>query len=136
MWAATVVRRAVIAGGGCTRYLLRDRDAIYGQTFKAAVRSAGLRQIVTAYPAPLQNAHAERVIGTIRRECLDHLIEFGEEHARGILGEFVGYYDEERMHQALGGDSPLPQEERPSATGTVDAFPHLGGLHHSHHRAA
>jgi putative transposase len=136
LWAATVVRRAVLAAGGRARYLLRDRDAIYGDAFKAAVRSFGLKQLVTAYHAPLQNAHAERVIGTIRRECLDHLIVLGEDHARRILDEFVRYYDEERAHQALGGDSPLSRADERSSTGTLIAVPHLGGLHHSYRRAA
>jgi transposase InsO family protein len=134
MWAATVVRRAVLAAGGRARYLLRDRDTIYGEPFKEAMRALGLRQMVTAYHSPLQNAYAERVIGTIRRECLDHVIVLGEDHARRILEEFVRYYDEERTHQALAGDAPLPRER--SSHGTVVAVPHLGGLHHSYRRAA
>jgi transposase InsO family protein len=136
MWAATVVRRAVLAVGGRARYLIRDRDTIYGESFNAAARSHGLKQLVTAYHAPLQNAYAERVIGTIRRECLDHLIVFGEDHARRILGEFIRYYDEERTHQALGGDSPLSRADDRSSTGAVVAVSHLGGLHHSYRRAA
>jgi putative transposase len=136
VWAATVVRRAVLATGGRARYLIRDRDTIYGAPFNAAMRSLGLRQMVTAYHAPLQNAHAERVIGTFRRECLDHVIVLGEGHARRILDEYVRYYDEERTHQALGGDSPLSRADERSSTGTLIAVPHLGGLHHSYRRAA
>jgi hypothetical protein len=92
-WAAAVVRRAVLAAGGRARYLLRDRDAIYVNVFSAALRSLHLRQLVTAYRSPLQNAQVERVIGTIRRECLDHLIVFGEDHARRLLSEYVGYHN-------------------------------------------
>ena len=136
MWAATVVRRAMLAVGGRSRYLIRDRDTIYGETFNAAARSLGLKQLVTAYHAPLQNPHAERVIGTLRRECLDHVIVLGEDHARRILDEYVRYYDEERTHQSLGGDSPLSRADDRSSMGTVVAVPHLGGLHHSYHRAA
>jgi transposase InsO family protein len=135
-WAATVVRRAVLAAGGRAQYLLRDRDAIYGEVFKAAMRSMNLRQMVTAYHSPLQNAHAERVIGTIRRECLDHVIVLGEDHARRILEEYVGYYNAERTHQALGGDSPLVRERAPAPAGKIVSAPHLGGLHHSYRRAA
>jgi len=135
-WAATVVRHAVLAAGGRARYLIRDRDTIYGEPFKEAMRSLGLRQTVTAYHSPLQNAYAERVIGTIRRECLDHVIVLGEDHARRILDEFVHYYDEERTHQALGGDPPVSRADERSSTGTVVSVPHLGGLHHSYRRAA
>jgi hypothetical protein len=136
MWAATVVRRAMLAVGGRARYLIRDRDTIYGETFSAAMRGLGLRQMVTAYHSPLQNPHAERVIGTIRRECLDHVIVLGENHARRLMDEYVRYYDEERTHQALGGDSPLSRADERPTKGTVIAVPHLGGLHHSYRRAA
>lgn len=135
MWVATVVRRAVLAAGGHARYLLRDRDAIYGEAFKTAMRSMSLRQVVTAYHAPLHNAHAERLIGTLRRECLDHLIILGEEHARSILHEYVSYYNEERTHQALGAASPENDEAR-SGTGAIASVPYLGGLHHGYRRAA
>jgi len=81
-WAASVVKRAMLAVGRRAKYLVRDRDAIYGAEFKAGIKCLGLRQIVSAYHAPLQNAYAERVIGTLRRECLDHVIVMGESHAR------------------------------------------------------
>jgi len=95
-----------------------------------------LRQMVTAYKAPRQNAHAERVIGTIRRECLDHMIVLGERHARHLLQEFVAYYNAERAHQALEGDAPESRRAEPTGTGHLVAVPHLGGLHHSYRRAA
>jgi len=129
-WAASVVQRAVLAAGGCAKYLVRDRDAIYGAEFKAVMKLLGLQQMVSAYHAPLQNAYAERVIGTLRRECLDHVIVLGQRHGRVILDEYVGYYVEERAHQALGGDSPVPRAEAPVIGGRVVSFEHLGGLHH------
>ena len=135
-WAANVVRRAVLSAGGRARYLLRDRDSIYGEAFKSVVRRLGLRQIVTAYHAPLQNAHVERVIGTIRREYLDHLIVMGEDHARRILEEFVRYYNEDRTHQALGAQSPVPHDEEGAEAGPLVSVPYLGGLHHGYRRAA
>ena len=135
-WAANVVRRAVLSAGGRARYLLRDRDSIYGEAFKSVVRSLGLRQLVTAYHAPRQNAHVERVIGTIRRECLDHLIVMGEDHARRILEEFVHYYNEDRTHQALGPASPIQAENAQAGTKHLVSVPYLGGLHHGYRRAA
>ncbi len=135
-WAASVVQRAMLEVGRRAKYLVRDRDAIYGAEFKAAMRRLGLRQMVCAYKTPLQNAFAERVIGTLRRECLDHVIVMGESHARGILEEYVEYYNGERTHQALDGDSPVPHEERSVEQGRVISFEHLGGLHHSYRRAA
>ena len=88
-WAASVARRAFLATGRHAKYLIRDRDAIYGEEFKSVVKGLGLQQLVTAYKAPLMNAHAERVIGTIRRDCLDHMIVMGEGHARRLLEEYV-----------------------------------------------
>ena len=135
-WAASVVQRAMLAVGRRAKYLVRDRDAIYGGEFKAATRGLGLRQLVCAYKSPLQNAYAERVIGTLRRECLDHVIVMGEEHARRILDEFVQYYNAERAHQALNGDSPVPRAIEAGNGREIVALPHLGGLHHSYRRAA
>jgi len=80
------------------------------------------------------NVHAERLIGTLRRECLDHMIVLGEEHAQRTLDEFATYYNEERPHRSLGGRAPVP---RSSVTlGEIQVTPHLGGLHHSYNRAA
>ncbi len=135
-WTAIIVQRAMLAVGRRAKYLVRDRDGIYGAEFKRVVKSLGLRQMVTAYHSPLQNAYAERVIGTLRRECLDHVIVMGERHARAILDEYVAYYNAERTHQALDGNSPFPRDHEPNAKGKVIAFPHLGGLHHSYRRVA
>ena len=135
-WATGIVRRAHLAAGRRGQYLLRDRDAIYGKEFTHVVRELGLRQLVTAYKSPRQNAHAERVIGTIRRECLDHMIILGERHAWHLLHEFAAYYNADRAHQALDGDAPESRRGSSSGTGHLVAVPHLGGLHHSYRRAA
>ena len=132
-WAAEVIRQA--CSPGQFRHVLRDRDAIYGAEFKATLRSLGLRQLVTAPRAPRMNPFAERVIGTLRRECLDHLILLGERHTQRVLDEFVEYYNEERPHQGLGGERPT-HSLRLVGTGPVEARAHLGGLHHSYRRVA
>jgi transposase InsO family protein len=80
--------------------------------------------------------HVERVIGSIRRECLDHMIVLGEDHARRLLAEYLRHYNEARAHQALDCDTPLPQPRYFSTTGSVVSIPHLGALHHSYRRAA
>jgi len=132
-WAAEVIRQA--CSPGQLRHVLRDRDAIYGAEFKSVLRSLGLRQLVTAPRAPRMNAFAERVIGTLRRECLDHMILLGESHTQRVLDEFVEYYNEERPHQSLAGERPT-HSPRLVGTGPVEARAHLGGLHHSYRRAA
>ena len=95
-----------------------------------------VRPLKTPFRAPQANTFCERVVGTIRRECLDHVIVFGEEHAREILGEYVAYYDEERTHQALGPESPVPRDRGPVTGSKVISISRLGGLHHSYRRAA
>jgi putative transposase len=100
------------------------------------MRGLGLRQIVCAHKSPIRNVVAERVIGTLCRECLDHVVVLSEGHARRIPDEFVQYYNVERAHQALEGESPLPRVREPDAKGSAIAIPHLGGLHHSYRRAA
>lgn len=132
-WAAEVVRQD--CSSGQFRYLMRDRDPVYGSVFSGAMRSICLRQMVTAPRTPLMNPYAERVIGTLRRECLDHEVVLGQDHAQRLLDEFVDYYNSERPHQALGGERPA-SSLRLVGHGPVLARPHLGGLHHSYRRAA
>ena len=130
-WAASCLERAAKAGH---QFLIRDRDSIYGDDFRAAVRRVGLRQLVTAYKAPLQNVFVERLIGTVRRECLDQVIVLGEEHARRTLAEFATYYNAARCHSSLDGDVPVHREVE--KTGSIIATAYLGGLHHGYERAA
>ncbi len=116
------------------RHLVRDRDAVYGRDFRARAERIGIDAITTPVASPRANAVAERVIGTLRRECLDHLIILDEEHLRSVLAEFVGYYNAERPHRTLRLETPEPAL-RP-VEGPVRSRPVLGGLHHVYERAA
>ena len=118
------------------RFLLRDRDQIYGEEFRRRVAGMDIEEILTSPRSPWQNPYAERVIGTIRRECLDHVIILNEEHLRRILREYFLYYHEVRPHMSLGSNSPSGREVEPSAQGQVMSMPVLGGLHHRYRRAA
>src|SRR5262249_61090251 len=89
------------------KYLLRDRDAIYGDVFARRVKGMGIHEVLIAPRAPWQNPFAERVIGSIRRECLDHVIVFSERHLRRLLRRYLAYYNATRPHQALHSDSPM-----------------------------
>ncbi len=110
------------------KYLVRDRDGIYGKVFKRRVRAMGIRDRPIAPRSPWQNGHVERLIGSIRRECLDHLIIFGEAHLCRVLRAYANYYNGTRTHLSLGKDAPLPRAIR--RDGRIQSIPHLGGLHH------
>lgn len=123
------------------RYLIRDRDSIYGRDFSRKVNSLGVREVRTPVRAPKANAIAERFVGTLRRECLDHVFIFNEQHPQRIVDEFVSYYNRHRPHRSLGHQSPCPTPATacPASTGPptrVIAVPVLGGLHHMYRRAA
>jgi transposase InsO family protein len=116
------------------RHLLRDRDAVYGRDFRQHARRIGIDAIATPVRSPRANAIVERVIGTLRRECLDHLIVLDEQHLSLVLREFVAYYNEDRPHRTLGLQPP---EARPRpVTGPIRSRPVLNGLHHVYERAA
>jgi transposase InsO family protein len=118
--------------GQCTRYLIRDRDTAYGPIFRQRLRAMGIRDKPTAPRSPWQNPYVERLIGTIRRECLDHMIVFGEAHLRRILGRYAAYYNESRIHRSLDKDAPFHRAiER---FGVITSQPVLGGLHHQYCR--
>jgi putative transposase len=118
------------------RFLLRDRDAIYGEAFGRGVKGMGIREILTAPRAPWQNPFVERVIGSIRRECLDHFLILSDAHLRRLLRAYLAYYNTVRPHQALDNNSPRPRSVQPPARGRVVAIPQVGGLHHLYQRAA
>jgi transposase InsO family protein len=118
------------------RYLLRDRDASYGADFRSRVEAMGIREVVTAPRSPWQNAYVERVIGSIRRECLDHIVIFNARHLRRILAWYVDYYHRTRTHLALDKDCPDPRPIMPRRIGKVVAIPQVGGLHHRYERLA
>jgi transposase InsO family protein len=118
------------------RYLLRDRDASYGQDFRDRVQAMGIEEVVTAPRSPWQNPFVERIIGSIRRECLNHVIIFDERHLRRVLSSYFQYYHESRTHLSLDKDCPEPRPIHPPTAGTIIAFPEVGGLHHRYERRA
>ena len=119
-----------------SRYLIRDRDGIYGQDFTRRVNALGIKQVLIAPRSPWQNPYVERVIGSIRRECLDHVVVFNEKHLRRVLRSYLRYYHASRTHLALGKDSPDSRSVEPPSRGKVVAFPEVGGLHHRYTRQA
>ncbi len=118
------------------RYLLRDRDAIFGDAFRGQVRDMGIQEVLSTPRSPWQRAYVERVIGSIRRECLDHVIVFHEASLRRILGSYVDYYHRSRTHLSLSKDSPEPRSIQPPEMGSVVALSQVGGLHHRYERRA
>jgi transposase InsO family protein len=118
------------------RYLLRDRDGIYGETVRQRIKSLGIEDVITAPRSPWQNPFVERVIGSMRRGCLDHVIVFNEQHLRRILREYFNYYHTCRTHLSLNKDPPETRVVEPLELGNVAAFPCVGGLHHRYTRIA
>src|SRR5436853_155754 len=118
------------------RYLLRDRDAIFGDDFREQVRDMGIREVLSAPRSPWQRAYIERVIGSVRRECLDHMIVFHETSLRRTLTSYFDYYHRSRTHLSLGKDSPEPRAIQPPGMGSVVAVPQVGGLHRRYERRA
>jgi len=117
-------------------YLLRDRDSIYGHAFRQRVKGMGIREVLTAPHSPWQNPFAERLIGSIRRECLDHVLVLGERHLRRLLTRYFAYYHRARTHLALDKDAPDTRPiERPEL-GRVIQIREVGGLHHRYVRGA
>jgi putative transposase len=115
------------------KYLIHDRDAVYGRNFGARLAKLGIAGVRTPVRAPRANAIAERVVKSIRVECLDHMIVINERHLHALLAEFVDYYNVDRPHRSLGLQSPWPRS--PSRDGTVVRRPVLGGLHYVYARA-
>jgi len=118
------------------RYLIRDRDSVYGERFSRQTRMLDIREVVIAPRSPWQNAYAERVIGSIRRECLDHVVVIGERHLRAILTKYVDYYNGSRTHLSLAKDAPEARTVQRPSEGRVVAMPRVGGLHHEYTRRA
>jgi transposase InsO family protein len=116
------------------KYLIRDRDKIYGAAFVGRARAMGIEQVLTAPRSPWQNPYCERVIGTLRRECIDHVIVVGEQHLRRILRRYLEYYHSSRTHLALDKDAPELRKRESTDEGKVIALPMVGGLHHRYTR--
>jgi transposase InsO family protein len=118
------------------RYLLRDRDASYGPYFRSRIEVMGIKDVVTAPRSPWQNPYVERVIGSIRRECLDHIVIFNERHLRRVLSSYADYYHRTRTHLSLDKDCPDSRPIQHRSVGRVVAIPRVGGLHHHYERLA
>jgi hypothetical protein len=118
------------------RFLIRDRDGIYGEDFRERIKHMGIEEVIIAYRSPWQSPYVERLIGSIRRESLDHVIVLNEAHLRRILSSYFAYYHEARTHLSLDRNAPIPRQVEPPSHGRVIAIPQVGGLHHRYMRAA
>jgi transposase InsO family protein len=118
------------------KYLIRDRDAIYGAVFSRRAQTLGIEEVLTAYRSPWQNPYAERVIGSIRRECLDHVIVLGPGQLKRVVTQYVDYYNGVRTHLSLCKDSPDRRPVHHSDEGRIIELKKVGGLHHQYVRKA
>jgi putative transposase len=118
------------------RWLVRDRDAIYSDVFRRRVAGMGITEVVSAPSSPWQNPYAERVIGSLRRQCLDHIIILSQRHLRRVLTRYDSYYHQSRTHLSLEKDAPTPRRVHAATEGRVVAFAEVGGLHHRYERRA
>src|SRR3984893_9476391 len=118
------------------RYLLRDRDNSYGPAFRHRVRAMGITEVITAPRSPWQNPYVERLIGSIRRECLDHVIILNERHLRRVLSSYFQYHHDARTHLSLNKDCPRPRRIQLPSAGKIIAFNEPGRLHHRYERRA
>lgn len=134
-WTARQVFEAV-GIDDAPKFLVRDRDRKFSQFFSRQVEAIGLSEVLTAPASPWQNAYAERVIGTIRRECLDHTIILGEQHLRRTVKRFADYYNGVRTHLSLEKDAPNGRPIQSQNRGTIRSRRHCGGLHHEYYRQA
>jgi hypothetical protein len=132
-WAAQQVVEA-FPDDTAPRWLLRDRDCIYRDAFRRRVAGMAIAEIVCSPASPWQSTYAERVIGSIRRECLDHVIVFGEAHLRRLLSAYVACYHRSRTHLGLGKDTPDGRPTQPATAREIVAIPEVGGLHHRYER--
>jgi putative transposase len=118
------------------RWLHRDRDRIYGDVFQRRLAGMGIAEVVSAPASPWQNPYVERLIGSIRRECLDHVIVINETHLRRVLTAYARYYHRSRTHLSLEKDTPDHRPVSVTSTGLIVAIREVGGLHHRYERRA
>ena len=122
--------------GKSPRYLMRDRDGVYGLAFRDRVKALDIEEVVIAPHSPWQNPYVERVIGTLRRECLDHVVVLAETHLRRIVRRYGNYDHGSRTHLTLDKDAPEPRSVQPPERGSVIEIPEVGGLDHRYERRA
>ena len=134
-WTPTQLAQA-FPWNSAPRYLLRDRDCTYGDAFHRQVADLHITEVLTAPGSPWQTPYVERLIGSIRRECLDHIIAINQSSLRRTLKSFFAYYHNSRCHLALDKDSPETREVQPPSRGIVVEIPMVGGLHHRYERRA
>jgi putative transposase len=134
-WAAHQILQA-FPWDSAPRYLLRDRDRIFGSVFVQQLEVMGIEQVLSAPASPWQRAYVERVIGTIRRECLDHVIVLNQHSLSRHLRQFLEYYHQSRCHLSLAKDAPDTRPIQPPERGRVVSVPQVGGLHHRYERRA
>jgi len=132
-WTAQQLREA-FPWDRAPHYLLRDRDRIFGHEFTAQVKAMGIKQVLSAPRSPWQRAYVERLIGSIRRECLDHVIVINERSLEQTLKSFSSYYHSWRTHLSLGKDAPQGRQIQTLDEGTVIEIQEVGGLHHHYER--
>jgi len=116
------------------RWLLRDRDSIYSDTFRRRVPGMGITEVVSSPASPWQNPYVERLIGSVRRDCLNHVIIFNAKHLRLTLTAYFQYDHRSRTHLGLNKDAPEHRPPMPACAGKIIAFPEVGGLHHRYER--
>ena len=132
-WVGQQVVEA-LAEQDAKRYLVRDRDATYGNECRRRIQSLGMKEVISAPRSPWQNAFAERMIGSIRRECLDHVVVLSQRHLRKLLKSYFTYYHRSRTHLALAKDAP--ESRAVMSRGEIVAIPQVGGLHRRYERRA
>jgi transposase InsO family protein len=135
VWTAQQLREAW-PWGTVPRFVIRDRDTIYDSDLRGAVQAMGIDEVLTAFRSPWQNPFVERVIGSIRRECLDHVVIWNEHSLRRHLRQYVAYYHVWRTHLSLDKDAPDRRVTQPATWGRIVEVPHVGGLHHHDERRA
>jgi len=134
-WTVQQIREA-FPWDEAPRYLIRDRDAIFGNDIVATTKAMGIEEVVIAPRSPWQNPYVERLIGSIRRECLDHMIVWNERSLCRILHSYFHYYEGSRTHLALAKDAPVPRAVDQPENGRIEAISQVGGLHHRYQRRA
>jgi putative transposase len=136
-WVAQQLREAT-AFGQAPRFLIRDRDHKYGDAFLRVAKGTGIEILKTPYRSPKANAVCERFLGSVRRECLDHLLILGERQLYRVIKEYVRFFNEARPHQGIKQQIPaeIQSERKVKGSGKIMSFPVLGGLHHDYRRVA